>query len=208
MAYRIPFTYCTWGADLENHVRRCAEELLEPVDELMCFYGVGNHGGGPTKENIESIERLQGEPDLPRLVFSTPERYFAAVRERGWTLPVVQGELQHHASGCYAVHSGVKRWNRKAETLLLTAEKWSAVASEVLEQPYPTDLAHAWKGVLFNQFHDILAGTSLETAYDDARDLYGEAMAIGGARAQLRHPSVRLAYPYSRRGRRRPHRGL
>ncbi len=179
LTYQIPFTYCTWGADLEPHVRRCAEEGLQPVDELMCFYGVGNHGGGPTRENINSIERLQGEPDLPQLVFSTPERYFAAVRERGWTLPVVHDEMQHHASGCYAAHSGVKRWNRKAETLLLVAEKWSAVASEVLEQPYPTDLAHAWKGVLFNQFHDILAGTSLETAYDDARDLYGEAMAIG-----------------------------
>ena len=39
-------------------------------------------------------------------------------------------------------------------------------------------LSHAWKNVLFNQFHDILAGTSLEAAYEDAREQYGEAMSI------------------------------
>ncbi len=179
LAFRIPFEYCTWGKDLEIHIRRVAGELREPVNELMCFYGVGNHGGGPTKENIESIERLNDEPDFPRLVFSTPNRYFAEVEKRGWDLPVVHDDLQHHASGCYAAHSGVKRWNRKAEQLLVSAEKWSAVAASLGLHSYPNDLARAWKGVLFNQFHDILAGTSLESAYNDARDLYGEALAIG-----------------------------
>ncbi len=179
LAFRIPFEYCTWGADLEKHIRRCAAELRGPVTEMMCFYGVGNHGGGPTKENLKSIARLGALDDVPKLVFSTPDRYFAEVEARYPDLPVVVGDLQHHASGCYAAHSGVKRWNRKAEQLLGAAEKWSTVAQELTGQPYPDDLAHAWKGVLFNQFHDILAGTSLEEAYDDARDLYGEALAIG-----------------------------
>lgn len=179
LAFRIPFEYCTWGEALDQHVRRVAGELREPVDELMCFYGVGNHGGGPTRENLASIRRLAEQPDLPELRFSTPERYFAEVRRRAWALPVVMGDLQHHASGCYAAHSGVKRWNRQAEQLLGAAEKWSAVAAALGLAPYPQDLAYAWQGVLFNQFHDILAGTSLEAAYDDARDLYGEAMAIG-----------------------------
>lgn len=179
LAYRIPFEYCTWGKDLEKHVRRCAGELRDPVDELMCFYGVGNHGGGPTRENLESIGRLNEDPTLPALRFSTPTRYFTEVRERDWALPVVHDELQHHASGCYAAHSGIKAWNRRAENLLGSAEAWSTVAAVVAERPYPRDLEHAWKGVLFNQFHDILAGTSLEGAYDDARDVYGEAIAIG-----------------------------
>ena len=183
LTYRIPFEYCTWGKDLEKHVRRCAGELREPVNELMCFYGVGNHGGGPTKENIESIARLNREDIMPKLIFSTPERYFREVESKNWNLPVVHDELQHHASGCYAAHSGVKRWNRRAENLLVSAEKWATVANLVAHQPYSDGLAHAWKGVLFNQFHDILAGTSLESAYDDARDLYGEALSIA-ARAQ------------------------
>ncbi|MDQ3459520.1 MAG: alpha-mannosidase [Deinococcota bacterium] len=178
LAFHLPFEYCTWGKDLGKHVRRCAGELREPVNELMCFYGVGNHGGGPTRENITSIKELSKDPDLPELVFSSPNRYFAAVTEKGWELPVVHRDLQHHASGCYAAHSGVKRWNRRAENLLMAAEKLATVAARVTGQPYPRDLEHAWKGILFNQFHDILAGTSLEEAYEDARDLYGEAMAI------------------------------
>ncbi|MFD1676637.1 alpha-mannosidase [Alicyclobacillus fodiniaquatilis] len=175
---RILFEYCTWGKELDQHVRRCAEQLRGPVNQLMCFYGVGNHGGGPTKENLASIARMQAEnPDL-QLPLSTPNRYFAALREVEDALPVVHDDLQHHASGCYAAHSGVKRWNRKAENLLLAAEKWSLLADWTTGQPYPKDYQHAWKGVLFNQFHDIMAGTSLEAAYDDARDLYGEAMSI------------------------------
>ncbi|MBZ0292986.1 MAG: alpha-mannosidase, partial [Anaerolineae bacterium] len=43
---------------------------------------------------------------------------------------------------------------------------------------YPTDFGRAWKSVLFNQFHDILAGTSLEAAYEDARNGFGEAITI------------------------------
>jgi alpha-mannosidase len=180
LAFRILFEYCTWGKDLDKHLRRCAGEIKEPISEMMCFYGVGNHGGGPTRENIESIKRLDEDPDLPTLLFSTPERYFSEMAARDLPLPVVHDDLQHHASGCYAAHSGIKRWNRRAENLLIAAETFSALAGWVTGQPYPKDFARAWKGVLFNQFHDILAGTSLESAYDDARDLYGEAMAIAG----------------------------
>jgi alpha-mannosidase len=179
LAFRIPFEYCTWGKDLERYVRRCFGELRAPFDDLMVFYGVGNHGGGPTRENIESIQRMDGEPDFPRLTFSTPNRFFEQMLASDLPFPVVHDELQHHASGCYAVHSGIKRWNRQAENTLLLAEKWSVIAELMTGQPYPCEIGRAWKNVLFNQFHDILAGTSLEAAYDDARDLHGEAMSIG-----------------------------
>jgi alpha-mannosidase len=179
LAFRIMFEYLTWGQDVEQHVRRCAGELRTPFDEGMCFYGVGNHGGGPTRDNIESIRRLNNDPGVPRLVFSDPDSFFAAVESRNLPIPVVRDELQHHARGCYAAHSGIKRWNRQAENALITAEKFAAVSERVTAQPYPReDFARAWKAVLFNQFHDILAGTSLESAYEDARHLYGEAMAI------------------------------
>jgi alpha-mannosidase len=190
LTFRIPFEYCTWGKELDKHIRRCAAEIKPPVDELMCFYGVGNHGGGPTQENIESIICLNQEPELPELIFSTPNRFFDAVVAQDLPLPTVHEDLQHHASGCYAAHSGIKRWNRQAENLLMTAEKWSAVALRATGQPYAADFARAWKGVLFNQFHDILAGTSLPSAYDDARDLHGEAMNIGARALNLATQSI------------------
>lgn len=179
LTFRILFEYCTWGKELDKHVARCTTELKEPFDELMCFYGVGNHGGGPTKENIDSIRRMNEDPNLPTLEFSTPNHFFEEIEKKDLPIPVVHDDLQHHASGCYAVHSGIKKWNRDAENKLITAEKLSALAAWTTGQPYPTDFKQAWKGVLFNQFHDILAGTSIEPAYEDARNMHGEAMAIG-----------------------------
>mgnify|MGYP001187642928 FL=1 len=180
LTFRIMYEYLSWGKDLENHVRRALGEFKEPLNDLMFFYGVGNHGGGPTKENIESIRRLNGREDLPKLVFAAPDRYFRDMEEKDLEYPVVHGDLQHHASGCYAAHSGIKQWNRRAEHKLITAEKFAALAYWLTGQPYPAaELKQAWKSVLFNQFHDILAGTSIEPAYEDAMYLYGEAMAIG-----------------------------
>jgi len=178
LAFRIPFEYCSWGKSLEKHIRRCADETREPLNQLMCFYGVGNHGGGPTRENLETIRQLNQDAELPSLVFSTPGKFFEEAQSSLISFPVVHSDLQHHASGCYSAHSGVKRWNRQAENQLLAAEKFSILASRLTGQPYPEDLERAWKDVLFNQFHDILSGTSLETAYEDARDLYGEASTI------------------------------
>ncbi len=178
LAFRIPYEYGSWGKALDTHVRRCADEIKPPVDHMMCFYGVGDHGGGPTAENLESIRRLQSDRALPELSLSSPDRFFAAVREAGVELPVVHSELQHHASGCYATHSGIKRWNRRAENLLLGAERLCAVAGRVTGHRTDEDLGRAWRNVLFNQFHDLLPGTSIEPAYDDARDELGEAAAV------------------------------
>jgi alpha-mannosidase len=198
MAFRIPFEYLSWGKDVEVHARRCADEMKEPVDEFMCFYGVGNHGGGPTIANIENIHCLDEDLEFPaRLVCSTPEAFFQAAETKNWPMPIVQSELQHHASGCYAAHSGIKRWNRLAENRLLAAEKMTVAASawsETMDEPpYPREeFARAWKNVLFNQFHDIMAGTSLEAAYEDARDAYGEALTI--ANRALNHATQSIAW--------------
>ena len=178
LAFRIAYEYCSWGADLRRHIGIVSSELKEPQNELMCFYGVGNHGGGPTIENIESIHQLQTEDKMPELVLSAPNEFFQAIESRNGSLPVVHEDLQHHASGCYSAHSGVKKWNRMAENRLLAAEKFSMLANRITGRAYSNEFDRAWKNVLFNQFHDILAGTSLEVAYDDARDQYGEAMSI------------------------------
>jgi alpha-mannosidase len=179
LTYRIPYEYCSGGKDLEYHANRLNYELRDGEDELMMFYGVGNHGGGPTKENIKSIHELNAREDMPVCEMSSTVNFFDSIRKNGKEYPVVFGDLQHHASGCYSVTSSIKKGNRKAETMLVNAEKWSSISKVVEKQPYPEDFTQGWKDVLFNQFHDILAGTSIPSAYDDASYLHGEAMAIG-----------------------------
>ena len=176
LAFRINFGYTVWG-DLEEHVRRHLDRFVDGTRALLCFYGVGNHGGGPTKANLEAIRAMAEADDLPTLRHSWPAAFFDEVGE-AHGIPVVRDELQHHAVGCYAAVSSIKRWNRQAEELLGTAERWSAIAWHGALQPYPDELGGAWRPVLFNQYHDILAGTSIEPAYDDARSQIGEAMAV------------------------------
>ena len=176
LAFRINFGYTVWG-DLEEHVRRHLDRFVDGTDALLCFYGVGNHGGGPTKANLEAIRAMGEADDLPALRHSWPSAFFAEV-DGADGIPVVRDELQHHAVGCYAAVSGIKRWNRQGEERLGVAERWSAIAMREGLQPYPDELSPAWRPLLFNQYHDILAGTSIEPAYDDARSQIGESMAI------------------------------
>ena len=180
MAYRIPFSYGTWGTEQLSENAGKLRALLAEEDEtaLMQYFGVGNHGGGPTKQNIQNIHELQAANDGMTYAFSTMRAFFDELRENGKAYPLVCDDLQHHARGCYTVMSAIKKWNRSMENLLITAETWSVVANAVQKQPYPADYTQAWKDVLLNQFHDILAGTSLVSAYEDARHLYGEAGAI------------------------------
>ncbi len=198
LTYRLPHEYCAPREDLGYHLDKSIAQLPDRWTEMMAFYGVGNHGGGPTRENLESIRRLDGAGAMPRLRHSTPRQFFDTVLQSGAEPPVVRDDLQHHAVGCYSAHSGIKRWNRRAENVLGTAETWAAVASTVSGQPYPAaDLTRAWKQVLFNQFHDTLGGTAIEPAYRDARDQLGEASSIA-ARAQnvaIQSLSRRIAIP-------------
>jgi alpha-mannosidase len=172
LAYRIPHEYLAPKDDLGEHVETAIATLPEG-DEWAVFYGVGNHGGGPTIANLKQIREL-GEPYKP----SSLRAFFDAVSQNG-RLPSVRDELQHHGRGCYTSHSGIKRWNRRTENLLLRAEKWSVIADSLGLQPYPHErLREAWKLLLFNQFHDTLAGTSIKPAYDDARDQLGHAASL------------------------------
>lgn len=99
----------------------------------------------------------------------------------GAAIPVVADDLQHHARGCYASESEVKRQSRRVKHLLINAEQFSAPASSLTGRPYPrAELASAWQAALFNQFHDMLAGSSLPEACVDARDWYGYSATVAG----------------------------
>jgi len=180
LCYRVPFSYLTGGGNIEEHVRRVFEIIKPPLRDVMCFYGRGDHGGGPTKENITSILQMNEREDMPRIIFSSPNQFFERIRQQNPPLPVFCDDLQHHASGCYSVHSEVKRNNRKAENLLCAAEKFSILTYTLFEREYPQEsLTRAWKNLLFAQFHDILGGTSIPEAYEDVRDIHGEALHRG-----------------------------
>jgi len=180
MSMRIMTSY---SANDPEELRRRFEEIprqhMRPplTDQATCFYGVGNHGGGPTRAQLAAIEEWRRRRKRPKLRYSSPDTFYDEVTQAGHDLPTYQGELQHHASGCYAAVSMIKALNRRGEETLLAAERWASIARMALGRDAPTEtLARAWKHVLFNQFHDIMAGTSVEEAYVDAGDQIGGAI--------------------------------
>ncbi|WP_375422772.1 alpha-mannosidase [uncultured Friedmanniella sp.] len=183
LAYRIPYEYGSPPGPVDAQTEKSLAALDRGMDEAMVFYGVGNHGGGPTRANLDSIHRFDAMGSFGRLRLAGPQEFVDAVLARGpeslAALPVHRADLQHHAAGCYSAHSGIKAWQRRAQHAVLVAERWAAVVALQAGVPYPREeLGRAWRQVLFNQFHDVLPGSAIETAYDDARDQLGEATAI------------------------------
>ncbi|MGI8859474.1 MAG: glycoside hydrolase family 38 C-terminal domain-containing protein, partial [Rubrobacteraceae bacterium] len=147
----------------------------------MCFYGVGNHGGGPTKANIEYIlENAHAFPNA-ELRFSTPQAFFDAVAQHRESLPVVTEELQHAFPGCYSVMHDIKQEQQRGEHLLDQSGRIveGFVGDEAEKEKLRSRIDAAWNDLLFTQFHDILAGTSVPAAWDSVRAMQGRARIIG-----------------------------
>ncbi|WP_168735828.1 alpha-mannosidase [Cohnella fermenti] len=180
MTFRIPDAYTVRDTEqLTHHIQKHGEMAEAEGAPYMSFYGVGNHGGGPTVANLLAIRELT-EKGCGDIALSSPDAYFAEVAALDPPLPVLRDELQMHAIGCYSTHSESKKYNRKAEHRLLSAEKWSSLAHLLLNLPYPKQqLLAAWENVMFNQFHDIMGGCSIKEAFEDARESYGEALHLG-----------------------------
>lgn len=167
-AFRIIGGY---GENLKNDEKlREFDSLADGFDhDIMIFYGVGNHGGGPTIRNVREIHKFMPSAKH-EFVFSSPDRFFDSIKAQGTALPEYEGDLQNHASGCYSANSYVKAANRFAEDRLAEAEKWLVTANILLGRKNEAAMTEeAWKGVLFNQFHDLLCGCAVESAFDDAK---------------------------------------
>jgi len=169
-AYKIPGAYNinTVNFHLFNQIADSAGKT-----PLMAFYGVGNHGGGPT---MELLQKMHDELD-EEFIFSTPDEYFDATKELN--LPVLCDDLQFHAKGCYSAMSEIKTNNRLSENKLIEAEKYSVLSNVLTGTEYPSEeFEKAWNNVMFNQFHDILGGCSIKEVYVDASYSHGESINI------------------------------
>lgn len=165
-AFHIPDGY---GGDV--HKQRLDDHYYDKNQPMMVFFGVGNHGGGPSKEHLANADALIAEGDFK---YSTPDEYFSETADV--EMPIVNEDLQHHASGCYSANSRIKELNRRAETELVTAEKLDVLSHAITGSAIHNDaIERAWERVMFNQFHDILAGCSIKDAYVDAESAYGYA---------------------------------
>ena len=182
----------TWYNSYVNIGDNIAMPMVEFVRETglrnwLNVFGIGNHGGGPTRTEVEYYRSMQEWPIYPEVIFSTATRYFEAVEAELAAagedrVPTLTHELNFEFTGCYTSQSAIKRGNRFGENYLEEAETLAAIAAQTLGQPYPTaQLREAWLNVLFNQFHDILPGSGVRETREYAQGLFQEVGAITGS---------------------------
>jgi alpha-mannosidase len=166
----------------------CDWETETSLQDSLWLPGVGDHGGGPTRDILEIAQRWQQSPFFPRLEFTTAESYLQHISSIPPSPPLPLSPsplwedelyLEFHR-GCYTTHADQKLWNRHCEGLLYQAELFAALATVSYGVRYPkAELEAAWKKVLFNQFHDILPGSSIPQVYIDANQAWQEVEQVG-----------------------------
>src|ERR1035437_3388129 len=181
---------------------RIARDHISGLTEMMDLYGIGDHGGGPTRAILdEGVHWMQSDKVVPKMKFGTAQSYFTGVEAKlvtdpkvwdydsiakGYTAPVSPGDgkvaiptwkselyFEYHR-GVMTTQANHKRNMRDSEEQAINAEKFASLAW--LEgKPYPGDaLTEAWKKITFNQFHDTAAGSGIGIIYKDAQQDYDQ----------------------------------
>ena len=183
-------------------------EAKTGIPTALWLPGVGDHGGGPSRDMLEVAQRWQQSPFFPRLEFTTAIDYLKSLSSQQQSsevsvdsnlLPLWHDELylEFHR-GCYTTHAEQKRWNRRCEGLLYQAELLASLATLSAGADYPKlELEAAWKKVLFNQFHDILPGSSIPQVFVDANQGWMAAEQVGSEilNQALRAIAAQIALP-------------
>lgn len=150
--------------------------------ELMFVYGVGDHGGGPTRRDITRIIGMDRWPVFPNMRFSTAAAYYSGLEKKAAKLPVLEGELNFEFAGCFTSQSLTKRGNRLGESRLMDAESSASLAWAAAKRSYPSVmLGERWKDVLFCQFHDILPGSGMHDTRTYAHGLFQNVAAAAAS---------------------------
>ena len=143
-------------------------------NDILISYGYGDGGGGPTRQMLETSQRMeQGIRGVPKVRQETARTYFDQLNERvkdNRRLETWEGEFyfEYHR-GTYTSMARNKRGNRKSELAMMDLETLGVLAGD-----YPAEAdTRLWRDIiLLNQFHDILPGSSIGEVYDVTKQEY------------------------------------
>lgn len=154
------------------------------TEDTLMLFGFGDGGGGPTKEMLESAERLKyGIPGIPKIRQEFEQDYFDRTYEKIHDLPEMptwDGELyfEYHR-GTLTSMARNKRSNRKNEILYTQMETASCMAGIEKDEQLQNVLDKGWDILLINQFHDIVPGSSIKPVYEQTDKEYHEIEEAG-----------------------------
>ncbi len=157
----------------------------------LYVYGVGDHGGGPTRRDIESAIDMMSWPVFPKIRFGTFREFFKIAESVRDKVPVIDREMNYFSTGCYTTQSRIKMGNRMTENAFRDAENLGA-AAEILagRKSNGKRLEESYRNVLFTHFHDILTGSCVQDSREYAMGLYSTSLALANNEALLAMKAV------------------
>lgn len=167
----------------ESH-RGEADEKIKGWMELnrgkkvgMVLWGIGDHGGGPSRIDLQKIEELKKSEKEFNLIHSTPEAFFDELKTSGEPVPDYDGIMNPRYTGCYTSMMRTKKIHRTLENELYVTEKMSAHALMAGVSDYPSEeIEKATKDLLLVEFHDILPGSAIEPVGEYAQAVAGHGL--------------------------------
>ncbi len=169
MVHRIGDAYNSLLGHVDDKVNAWLD--AHPDEEIgFIAWGVGNHGGGPSRKDLNTLAKMIADPLGRPLVHSTPESYFEALTASGRTLPTYTMDLNPKFYGCYTSQILIKQRHRHLENEFYMTEKMlSQAVMKGLLSKYPQEqMTSALKDLMLAQFHDILPGSSVKDVEDKA----------------------------------------
>jgi alpha-mannosidase len=149
---------------VETYIRNTPDK-----DVGLVLWGIGNHGGGPSQIDLDAIQALMDSRSDIEIRHSTPEAYFKARKESGIEYERVERDINPFSIGCYTSQVRVKQKHRELENDLYLTEKMVSHAALCGLMAYPSHaLEVALHDLLFSEFHDILPGSSIQPAEENA----------------------------------------
>ena len=166
----------TYNGDITPDLKDEVNKFSPDKHRILQITGVGDHGGGPTRANIEMVHQLDKTPDYPAVKFTTAGDFFKKASKEMDGRPTHRGEMQFIFEGCYTNVAGIKEGNRNSENALYASEFFNTLRW-LNGDKYPAAEFHdLWTTVTFNQFHDILPGSGINEANKEAVARYSEVL--------------------------------
>ena len=165
-----------YGGGVGEGLKDELKKVVPDKHRLLQMIGVEDHGGGPTRADIEMVHKLDTVKNFPAVKFTTARDFFQKASKEMDGRPTVNGELQYIFEGCYTSVSDIKEGNRNCEVSLYENEFFNTL-SWLKGNSYPAkDIRNLWETLSFNQFHDILCGTGINEANKDGIARYRETL--------------------------------
>ncbi len=166
----------TYNGDITLDLKKEVDKFSPDKRRILHITGVGDHGGGPTRANIDLVHKLDKTPGYPSVKFTTAGDFFRKASKEMAGRPTHRGEMQFIFEGCYSNVAGIKEGNRNSENSLFASEFFNTLRWLNGDKYPASELNDLWQTVTFNEFHDILPGSAINEANKEAVARYSEVL--------------------------------